>query len=156
MRYEDWYSKHRRSLVVNNLALRFPQAEPRSLELAVVAVNGAPVQSVAAPSAFAREVAWIGIIMCILQVLDGTLTAIGVLHHGIASEGNFLIRALMEAWGPVFALIVVKSLAIAVVGVLCILAFRLPWITKALRIIAVIYVGAAIIPWSAIIVTRIL
>lgn len=139
---------------MNNLALSLPQTEPAALELAAAA---APAQTSAPCTPVTlSEVAWVGIVMCLLQVLDGTLTAVGVHHQGIAAEGNLIIRALMEAWGPVFALVAIKLLAIAIVCVLCVLAFRVPWITRALRIIAVIYIGAAIIPWTAILVTRVL
>lgn len=101
------------------------------------------------------EVFSIGFLICVLQIIDGLFTAIGVQHFGIDAEGNLLIRTLMELCGPNVALILVKSLAIAIVCILCTMAHRVRWILPALRGIALLYLCVAIVPWGAIIVTRI-
>ena len=45
------------------------------------------------------EVQILGVILATLQVLDGTLTAIGIHIDGTSAEGNLLLRALMENIG---------------------------------------------------------
>lgn len=102
-----------------------------------------------------REVFLLTIVLIVLQILDGVLTSIGVNHFGHQAEGNYLIRMLMELIGATPALIVVKTLAILVILHLCTLAKQVRWLRNALRGVAFVYIVAAIIPWSAIILTRI-
>lgn len=103
-----------------------------------------------------REVAVLGAILILLQIMDGVLTAIGVGHFGHASEANLAIRYLMESWGHIPALITVKSFAIVVVAVLCVLARHVSWIPRAMKGVIALYLGAAIIPWTGVIFLRVL
>lgn len=96
------------------------------------------------------EIIFAGLLMAIIQLADGLLTAFGVLQHGLLAEGNPFIRALMVHLGVGPALFVVKALAILIVYYLCILARKMPWICGALRCISVLYLVAAIVPWTAI------
>lgn len=102
----------------------------------------------------ARNVATLCATLMILQVLDGILTAVGVSLHGVDMEGNPLIRGLMVAVGPIPALIFVKSLAMAVVAGLYMLSGYIDWMVSALRTVVILYLCAAIIPWSVILVSR--
>lgn len=102
------------------------------------------------------EVLLLGLILAGLQVTDGVLTAIGVSHLGVHVEGNFIIRALMEQIGAIPALLIIKGIALAVIVGICGLATQVRWLTLAMRAIIVIYVGAAVIPWSVVIAKHIL
>lgn len=97
-----------------------------------------------------RELVTLGVILAILQILDGVLTGIGVSMLGTGMEGNFILRSMMESWGHMTALIVVKTFAIGVVASLTVLATIVPWLKQALRAMIVLYLVAAVIPWTAI------
>lgn len=101
-----------------------------------------------------REIVILAAVMALLQVLDGVLTAIGVTHLGTAAEGNVLIRHLMQSIGALPALAIVKGFAILVVGMLCLLAGTVAWLGAAFRYMICLYFGAAILPWSALLVTK--
>lgn len=103
-----------------------------------------------------RDIILLGSFLALLQVLDGVMTWIGIYHFGTSAEGNFLLKWLMEAVGYTSALILVKSLAISVVALLCFLSDTVTWLRSALIAVILVYLGAAIIPWSIIIATRIL
>lgn len=102
-----------------------------------------------------RRILSLGAILILLQIMDGIFTAIGVSHFGVHAEGNFVIRSLMELWGPSLALVAVKSVAICVVCALCALAHKVTWIAPAMRGVIAVYMIAAIIPWSGILLSRI-
>lgn len=89
-------------------------------------------------------------ILIVLQVLDGVLTAIGVSHFGPGIEANLLIRNLMHSIGYIPALLCVKGLGIAVVVTLCMIGSTVRWLNVALKAVIGIYICAAIIPWSVI------
>lgn len=103
-----------------------------------------------APLVLDREVVILGVVLAALQILDGVLTAIGVSHLGIDAEANPLIRQVMLLIGAIPALLVLKSLAIAIVGVLCFLALSVNWLRPAMKVVAAIYLICAVAPWSAI------
>jgi len=107
---------------------------------------------VAAPS---REILLLGAFLILLQVLDGVLTGIGVYHFGTDAEGNPLLHYLMHSLGYIPALAITKSVAIAIILVLCFLSTVVEWLTKALKVVILIYLGAAIVPWSVILLSRV-
>lgn len=94
----------------------------------------------------------LGAALMAVQIWDAFLTARGVSRFGIAAEGNLLIRQLMLEFGCLNALIMAKSIAIVTIIALIFLADRVGWLPHALRIVVVIYVCAAIIPWSIILI----
>lgn len=51
-----------------------------------------------------------------LQVLDGLVTYCGVNVYGTQGEGNPIIRHLIELWGPLYALVLVKGIAILLIA----------------------------------------
>lgn len=106
--------------------------------------------------ALSKEAVILGSILIVIQLLDGLLTAIGVYHFGISAEGNLMLKALMEQVGYINALVLVKLLAISIIITLCYLSSRVSWLTFALKAVIAIYLAAAIIPWTAIIFTRVL
>lgn len=102
------------------------------------------------------EVALLGFTLGVLQVLDGVLTGIGVAHFGATAEGNVLLRTLMESIGYLPALVVSKSVALAVVVTLCVLSAQVKWLPKALKSLILLYLVGAILPWTWIILTRVI
>lgn len=103
-----------------------------------------------------RQMLLLATIMIALQIVDGVLTGIGISHLGISAEGNILLRMMMENIGYIPTLVLVKTLAVFVVAALYFISLRVPWVAKAMRFMIAIYLGAAIIPWSAIILIKII
>lgn len=90
----------------------------------------------------------IGTLLAIFQALDGLFTSIGVSRYGVEVEGNPLLRHLMEEFGAIEALTIVKLVAIGIVVILTFLARKVTWIKGAMGAITCIYLLAAIIPWT--------
>jgi len=103
-----------------------------------------------------REMLLLASIMMLLQVIDGILTGIGISHLGISAEGNLLLRVMMEQLGYIPTLVLVKTLALFIIAALCFISMQVSWIAKAMRLMIAIYLGAAIIPWSAIILIKVI
>ena len=102
-----------------------------------------------------QEIVILCSILAILQVMDGILTAQGVYHFGIHAEGNPLLRWLMLSLGYETALITAKILSLMIITALCFLAARVQWLIHAIRLVIFIYLGAAIIPWSVILLKQV-
>jgi hypothetical protein len=103
-------------------------------------------------NSLSRELAVLCLILVALQFADFALTALGVSHFGIEAEGNPLIRGLMYEWGAMPALLGVKLLATLIIYVLYVLARQVSWLRIALRCVIAIYLFAAIIPWTGILI----
>ena len=99
-----------------------------------------------------QEIFVLGGILIFLQILDGLLTGVGISQFGIQAEGNILIRSLMDHLGYIPALIAVKGIAIGVICGLCALAGLVAWLATAMRAVIVVYLAAAIIPWTSILI----
>ncbi len=116
-------------------------------------------QAQAPSSAFAitvrREILVLGSVLVVLQILDGILTGLGMQHFGVSAEGNAILRSLMHLIGCVPALIVAKSLSVAVIFTLCILSNRISWVGHALKVVIGIYLFAAVIPWTVLLWSRV-
>lgn len=97
-----------------------------------------------------KEILIIGAILIVLQILDGFFTVIGVAKYGPTAEANVLIRYLIHQFGNVTALISIKIVAIGIVVTLCHLAPKVHWVPSALKGVIALYLFAAIIPWTAI------
>ena len=119
--------------------------------------SSAVVRRISENSSFvpSSSIFWLGTILCIVQILDGVLTGLGMHYFGTHMEGNPILRNLFETIGFIPALIIVKLSAILIVIALCISAKKLQWIEKALKMVTVFYVTAALIPWTYILVARI-
>lgn len=94
------------------------------------------------------ELIFLGVTLAFLQLLDGLLTGIGVMHFGSEIEANIIIRTLIDAFGLFPALLLVKCAAIAIVVALCSISHKVRWVGSALKGIIVLYLLAAIIPWA--------
>lgn len=121
-----------------------------------LSANNASAAAFTATRAPSREMIVLGLILAALQIGDGVLTGVGVHHLGTGMEGNILLRLLMEQFGAMTTLVLVKTFAIGVVGVLTMLSTIVPWLTIAFRAMIALYSCLAIIPWTAIIYTHIL
>jgi uncharacterized membrane protein len=95
------------------------------------------------------------LILALLQVLDGVLTATGVSIFGTRAEGNLFLRQLMELFGSVPTLAVVKTMAILIVLALAQLQHQVSWVQSAVRGITLIYLFAAIFPWTWILLSHV-
>lgn len=95
-----------------------------------------------------RKAVQLGITLAFLQLADGYLTLIGVTRFGTGAEGNPLLRHLIEEFGPVQILTVVKLFAIFLIGTLTYYAQSQLWVRSAMGAVSFIYVVGAIIPWT--------
>ncbi len=95
-----------------------------------------------------REMIVLSLVLISLQILDGVLTGMGMNFFGIHAEGNFILRNMMHLLGYIPALVLAKTAAILVVCSLCYLSTRVAWLPLAMRGIIVVYLCAAVIPWS--------
>lgn len=117
---------------------------------AVVAVRGlgfeqaAKVQSIS----ISGKAMFVGILLVVLQILDGYLTSLGMSRFGIEMEGNLLLRSMMEHFGSDMTLAIAKTFAIGVVAALTLASKRVPWVTNAMGGVACFYIVFAIIPWT--------
>ncbi len=123
------------------------EARPFTPPTLTVITNSAPKLRIK------REVIILGIILSTLQILDGVLTTLGVNSFGTEAEGNIMLRSLMELIGHVPALILAKALAIIVVAILCSLSTKINWVGRAFKVVIGIYLMAAIIPWTMILLS---
>ena len=87
--------------------------------------------------------AWALIIFAATQVADGMMTAAGAAHYGTSIEANPLLVFLFGAVGTGTALVAVKLFAIA-----CATLLHLRSKHVALTILTVVYVIAALVPWT--------
>lgn len=85
-------------------------------------------------------------VLCFLvvQALDGVLTYLGVTAWGLSIEGNPLISTAMHHAGWATGLAAAKLVAVAFGIVL-----HLQRVHHLVAILTVFYVGAAIVPWTA-------
>ena len=95
-----------------------------------------------------KDTVWLGAVLIAFQGMDGFLTAIGINRFGTAAEGNPLLRIMMEHFGHIQVLTMVKIAAVALVIIMTLLANRLPWIRHAMFGVCGLYLFAAIIPWT--------
>lgn len=77
------------------------------------------------------------------QILDGILTYIGVSVFGLAAEGNPVLAWMMASYGEVIALAGAK-----IVAALCGVALYMLAVDRLLAALTLVYVGAAIVPWT--------
>ncbi|MBL7662572.1 hypothetical protein JNK13_07460 [bacterium] len=96
----------------------------------------------------------LGFCLATLQALDGILTSIGVSRFGLRAEANPILRALMEQFGHIPTLTVVKTGAIVIVIALTIMAHKLPWLKSAMGALACFYILAAVAPWTYILLYK--
>lgn len=103
-----------------------------------------------------NRAAMLSFALVIAQILDGILTASGLAIFGVEGEGNAILRNLMEFYGIIPTLFVIKLLAIFTIGFLYQHHKDIPWIEKALTALVTIYSCFALVPWTVIITTNLL
>lgn len=94
------------------------------------------------------KVLLLGFFLASLQAADGVLTSIGVTRFGTSIEGNPVLRQLMEHFGHIPTLAILKLIAIIIVLSLTYLAQRRPWVHNAMGALTCVYLVAAILPWT--------
>ena len=99
-------------------------------------------------SVLAKDVIVLGALLSLLQLVDGVLTNLGINRYGIAIEGNPFLRSMMEEFGHVPTLTILKCLAIGLVIALTMMTKKLPWIKNAMSAVTAVYLFAAILPWT--------
>lgn len=92
----------------------------------------------------------LAVILCVMQILDGSLTAMGISIFGTEAEGNPILRNLMEQIGYANTLIIAKSLAVLVIAYLASIAHIVSWVKYAFISSIIFYLTMAILPWAAI------
>jgi hypothetical protein len=107
-------------------------------------------RSAAATHRKTTDMLLIGALLIVLQVLDGVLTATGVGAYGLQAEGNPMLRGLMQLLGAIPALIITKTVCIALIVMLCKQAHSIRWLPLALKGVAGIYTIMAVLPWTLI------
>ena len=137
---------------MGHAARRLSQAIFQRPELTVI--EGNKDQNQVVDHANFYSVLTIACVLIALQLLDGILTAIGMYQFGIGAEGNPLLKALMMQIGYANALIITKLVAIGIILVLSRCALKMDWVKKAMKVVAALYIVAAIIPWTYIIAIK--
>lgn len=84
-------------------------------------------------------------VFLLVQLLDGALTYVGVLHYGIEAEGNVLLTTLMHAWGALPALVAAKAFS----SVCGLMLFAVS-VYRVLAAATAACAGFAVIPWMAV------
>ncbi len=94
------------------------------------------------------KMALLCVILAMLQIMDGILTAIGVSTFGSIAEGNALLRGFMEQFGALYTLVFAKGLAIGIIAFLALCGKNVKWLPSAIAVLILFYALAAIAPWT--------
>jgi len=86
---------------------------------------------------------WALALFAAVQIADGAMTAAGVAVYGSGIEGNPLLRVVAEGAGFGVTLVGAKLVAITFAALLQHRAMHLT-----LALLTLMYVGAAILPWT--------
>jgi len=93
----------------------------------------------------------LGALLVLCQVLDGVLTYAGLSMLGVSMEGNSFLRIMMEIYGTAPILVIVKIIAVVFIFIVTIQAHTKRWLRPVIAGLILIYLAAAIIPWTYII-----
>lgn len=96
------------------------------------------------------EVAILAVTLSAIQIIDGVFTSIGITMFGIEMEANPFLRSLMQGFGVSETLTVVKCIAILTIFMLFKLSTKVTWIPTAFKGLILLYLFAAILPWTII------
>lgn len=113
-------------------------------------------KAVAVTASLPTDILILGLILATLQILDGVLTGIGMYQYGTGMEGNLILRNLMAVVGYIPALVLVKGGSIALIALLCRQAVKMTWLKPAFYGVIALYMFAAVIPWTYILVSDLL
>jgi hypothetical protein len=89
--------------------------------------------------------AWVLVIFSAIQLADGVMTAAGAAQYGTSIEANPLLVFLFGAVGTGVTIVAMKLFAIV-----CATVLHLREKYSALAILTLVYVFAAIVPWTVI------
>lgn len=102
----------------------------------------------------AKGAIFTGCFLASLQALDGIFTSIGINRYGLGIEGNPLLRVVMEEFGHIPTLAFLKLLAILIIVLLTVISARMPWVKGAMGAVSLVYLVAAIVPWTYILFVK--
>lgn len=102
------------------------------------------------------ETALLAFTLATIQIIDGVFTSIGIGMFGLEIEANPLLRSLMSSFGVSETLTVVKFLSILTIYVLFKLSSRVNWIPTVFKGLILLYLLAAVLPWTVILSRQIL
>lgn len=94
-----------------------------------------------------KEIVTLGLLLALLQLIDGMLTILGIGRFGIEAEGNPILRNSMFILGPVATLAFSKCVACGFIACLCWWSSKVCWISAALKGLICVYSLAAVVPW---------
>jgi nitrate reductase gamma subunit len=83
------------------------------------------------------------LVFILAQVADGLFTYLGIAMFGVAIEGNPLVAWYIAAFGAGIAVVGAKGFAVA-----CAATLHLREMHRTIGILAIIYLAAAVLPWS--------
>ena len=95
----------------------------------------------------------VGIMLGILQIIDGLMTATGIHNMGMDVEANMLMHSLMIAVGPFSALILAKLITLMLISFVVVASIQVRWAAKGLLFANLTYFCFAILPWSYLLVS---
>lgn len=101
--------------------------------------------------AISKQALQLGVILAVMQFLDGLLTYAGVSILGVNMEGNSFIRVLMHAYGSFPALFLAKIFAVVMAFFLTMHSHRRRWIRPIIVVLCLFYLALAVVPWTYII-----
>jgi arginine exporter protein ArgO len=90
------------------------------------------------------------LVFILAQVADGLFTYLGITMFGAAIEGNPVVAWYITAFGAGFAMIGAKGFAVA-----CAAALHLRAMHRTIGVLAIIYLAAAVLPWSQMITSAV-
>ncbi len=96
----------------------------------------------------ADSIAVLGLLLALVQVIDGLFTISGISSFGLEAEGNTLVRMLMEQYGVVTAIVMVKSFALLLTVLLCLCGLSVKWVEAAMKGVIAFYLLMAVAPWA--------
>jgi len=137
------------NITMTHAALKITASEPLGpSHLHLVQKNAVLADSLVSAPYQQLRITWLSVVLVALQILDGILTYAGMSTFGVGAEGNPFLRGLMSFVGVFPAIAITKVACIAVIMTLCAQAHRISWLPAALTCVAGIYVFAAVVPWS--------
>ena len=96
------------------------------------------------------------ILLTCIQILDGVLTISGIYTYGSSIEGNPLLQYFMQSVDAYSPIIFAKVLAIGIIWFLYSVHEQVSWLIPSLRLVGGVYILAALIPWTYILLQGVL
>ncbi len=86
-------------------------------------------------------------LLCLLLVLDGMLTYIGISHSSTEFEANLLVKGVMDSLGIGGGILLTKFFAFLSLYILWRCRKEILWIFTAIKGLVFVYISLALLPW---------